>query len=561
MAKKFNLSQLGELKEYYQEKAQIQDTSASEVLPSIPDPYGTVIEQDAGDTKTTVFITRFSPNDINDFIQLLGKNSPLQHRHDLEIVLSEYLSNWRYDHPDQCPYEPFLWALKFTDNYIGSLQNNANPQPWILQAVGKTLANVWDEQNQLFIQVLQNVLNRWDWYQPVHAMLYLYQTLTSVNDEQIDQYIRNEWLYRALYSTTAFNCLLEKKKSKENIQALMRFVSQDIQKDLNMTPIPITKKMRTAMNDYIENASDEEFALAETFYRDSLYNCSKKARQSFDEVFSKNEAANSIYKIISDWKNAQTETDVRILKKQLRNLFEKDSKKAAEVISAAAASDCNQLVAEVLNLVKQQDIGFNTQFLVKAIAESAGVCNAYSEFVTRKFKEHHETVFDDESFIYGCAYCHMGHPEILGDLFNAYFLDSIGLKNAKYLFSILQYRYLKQFTEQVEKITNRCLSDENMALALIQSCSQIYSSKNANFYPSPFDQVCELLVTKVLEEGSSAARYASALMDLYEQIVDVKNRDRYHDALQKIALDTHSFPLDMPRKRAKNLIRSIYSAL
>ena len=560
MSKKTFKEQLNAVKELMreQEKEDSVDANQMDLLPSIPDPFGVAVGQDSGVTETRVFVTQFSPNDVNDFKSFLINHPPHSHRYNLETLLKEHLNDWCYDHPGECPYEPFLWALKVTDNYVGSLQNNAMPQPWIVAAVGNALSIVWNDDNPQFMLVLRNVLNGWDWYQPVHVVLYLYKCLSAVNDEDVDRCVREQWLYRALYSMTAFDCLCAKKKSKENIKALMRFVGQDIQRDSNMAEIQITRKMRLAMNSYIQSASENEYAWAKTYYMDSLYNCSRKARQSFEEVFSANGVDDEMQRFISEWKFDHTESEIRALKKKLGNLFEKD---AVGVISEAASSKSNKLISEVLKLAEEQELTFHTQFSVRAILNNARINRDYCDFIVRKFEQFGSDFTNDRSFIYGCAFCQLGHPEILADLFRAHYLLSVGLVNGRYLFSDLRSCYSKQFNDQIEKITNICLSDEDSALTLVSSCSKIYTTKNVTTYPVAFDKVCNMLLIKVLDETSESARYASALMDLYERIVSAQNRGRYRDPLQKIALGTHAFALENARHRAKKLIRSIYGAL
>ena len=136
-------------------------------------------------------------------------------------------------------------------------------------------------------KVLNNVLTNWDWYQPIHVMLYVYKRLTQLNDEAIDKYIRDNLMYRALYSEAAFFCLCDKKKTEENIKALMRFVSQDAQRDLNMSEIQITKRMLSMVEKYLRESSQSEFAVAQTYYTDELFSCGRKARAHFDGIFFK----------------------------------------------------------------------------------------------------------------------------------------------------------------------------------------------------------------------------------------------------------------------------------
>lgn len=550
--------QLNTLLEQMKEQGNTINIVPIRSLPSIPDPFGVLVQQDSGVTETKVFISDFSVNDVDEFLFFLTNTPPLLHRYDLEELLKRNLENWCYHNQGRCPYEIFLWALKITDNYIGSLQNNAMPQPWIVESVGKALASVWDNKNQKYMCVLRNVLDSWDWYQPIHVMLYLYQCLSVVHDEDVDKCIREKWLYRALYSVTALKCLCQKKKTRENIQALMRFVSQDIQRDSNMAEIQITQKMRQEVINYIQSSSEEEFACAKTYYTDFLYNCSKKARESFDVVFFGGGKNDEIQRFIADWKVKHTEKEIRVLRKRLNNLFQKD---ADCVISEIAASKSSELIQEILRIIEQQEITFETQFWIRAIVKSANFCRHYYDFIIEKFQKYGLEVMDDKSFVYGCAFCYLGHPEILSNLFQAHFWESVGLANGRFIFADLRVRYPKQFNEQIDSLTKSSLLNEEHALALIISCSKIYNTKNAVFYPTTFKKVCLFLLEKVLEENHNSARYASALMDLLERIVNVQNRGEYILTLQKITFETSSYALENVRSRAKKLIKSIYGAL
>ncbi len=533
-----------------------KDSAPAYTTISIPDMYGVLLEEDSGITETRVFVTEFSPGDVEYFMELLSSTPPQQHRYDLENILARDLKDWCWHHDQQCPYEPFLLALKATDGFLGSLTGELNTRA--LRAVGGALYQVWDDEDPLYRKVLRNVLTNWDWYQPAHAMLALYENLTSVNEDEIDQVIREKWLYRALYSITAYYCLCRKRKSTENIRALMNFVSQDSQRDMNRTEITVGNKLQGEMKPYFENASEEEFAVGKTFYTDALYNCSRNARRIFDEIFGPG-GSGEVDKIISEWKQADTDGK-KILHRSLRAMFQKDSNTASEIIDKAGHSDMPDLIRAAVEITEQQEFSFETQFYLREMAKYAGFCEAYAQYVTRKHEECRGEIKDDESFVYGCAFCLMGHPEMISGLFEALFLNSLGQTNGRYIFFSIRNVYLNQFTEQVEALVSQCLEDNEKALSLVLACSKIYSSRNAVAYPASFDRVCEQLLSLVKLENTDSPRCASALMDLYERIVNYQNRSRYERSLQAI-IGTEAPSLHTARQRAAGKVRAVYGSL
>lgn len=507
-------------------------------------------------TEAHVFITHFSPNDVNDFINLL-KKQPVNNTRFKEH-LKDGILYWCSDHNGACPYEPFLWALKLTDNYVGSIQNNANPQPWKVNAVGEALLSVW-VQDSVYMDVLRNVLETWDWYQPVHVMLNLYQRLTSVNDPQLDKRIREHWLYRALYSNSAFNCLCEKKKTKENIQAILQFVSQDVQKDKNMAEIQITNRMRNSVRDYVLNSSKEEYAIAKTYFNDSLHNCSRRARLFFEELFYSDDdhTDEEIKDFLHTWDEQTSDDELRIMKHKLSKTLDENADK---VIANAALTKNQLLINEVIKLVDNQDFGFNTQFKLREMLKSVNICSEYADYITRKHEENKSQYSDDKSFIYGCAYCQLGHLEVMPKLFDAHYLSKIGVHNGRYIFADIRLKFPNQFNEQIERLTASCLTDINAAVSLVSSCASIYNERNSSTYPVAFDKVCNYLLSEALRENNSSARYANLLMDLYERIAVLSNRNRYRDQLEKLA-GTKSPALQPARNRAIKKIRELYRAI
>lgn len=526
---------------------------------SLPDPYGTDITVDSGITKTHVFVTKFFQGDVAYFTKLLKENPPTKHRDDLDYQLRSGLQDWCDEHPGESPYEPFLWALKITDNYVGaSIQTNAVPQPWIIEDIGETLLSLWNEHPKTHLRVIHNVLESWDWYQPVHVVLYLYQRLTEVNSDELDKLIRDYWLYRALYSTSAFYCLCEKRKSEENIRALLSYVSRDVQMDSNMAEISITKKMRYRIAEYLNYASEEEYQQGKTYYVDVLYNCSKRARELFNGVFQLTNTDNQeLAHLISEWEKGIKDGEAESMK---RNVIIQFRRNPINLIEDASRSHADGLHQQILHLVGQAPMDFSKQHLLRRVASCSPRCDAYAQYITQEYEQLNGRLKDEKSFVLSCAYCLLGHPEIIESLAIAHYLNSVGARNGVYIFHDIRLKYSRQYNEQIFSLTKLCLEDTSRALALCSSCSKIYSRRTASWYPVMFDRVSDKLLQCLLEDEEGCVRYANVLMDLYERVATSQNRDRYRNQLQML-IGTRAVVLQPVRKRANKVMDYLYRAL
>ena len=539
--------------------SQLPDEDGTEFLeenPIIPDPFGVALDSSADISEKKIFITRFSESDVDDFSKLLNASRlSLNNKHLLINRFSEFFALWKKDHPTACPYEPFLWALKCKDKYIGSIQNNATPQSWQVEFVGDILYSVWEDDNPDYKKVLNNVLTNWDWYQPIHVMLYVYKRLTQLNDEAIDKYIRDNLMYRALYSEAAFFCLCDKKKTEENIKALMRFVSQDAQRDLNMSEIQITKRMLSMVEKYLRESSQSEFAVAQTYYTDELFSCGRKARAHFDGIFFKSTTIEEELKTLeNDWK-AQSiqEQESLALQTRLRAFIDRD---AISTIKAAATARSDKMISAVLELIEQRGISFHTQFWLREMGNHYLSCPEYNAYIEKKYTQKGKPFLTDESFVFGCAYCRIGHPEILEALFDAFYFNMVGIVNGRFIFLSLQTFYSRQYKEQTQRIANICMNDESKALQLISTCAKIFN-KTSTYYPVIFDRVCDFLMKCVRQNPRNAVRYVVAVIDLIEKVATINNRERYLHFLEDI-IELRGLQFEQVRDRAKKVIRDVF---
>ena len=526
---------------------------------SASDNYGETIDVALGNassnTEAHIFITRFSMNDVDEFIVLLRNNFPQRKQFVYKDNLAKGIESWCADHPKQCPYEPFLWALKITDKYIGSLQHNAQPQPPLLKAVGEVLKSVWDDS---YLSIICHMLETWDWYQPIHVLLTLYRMLTDVNDDKIDEIIRSNWLTRAVYCTSAFECLIKKKATEENIEAIMRFVSRDEQKDSNLTDIQISNAMRKKTQEYLEDLPKDKFAFAKTVYVDKLYGSSKKARSMFDAVFIGNTSGNAeiIKDFIQFWNESTTDTKSTKAVRRLNEML-KNNDVAHEFITAVAQQNNTALTKELLKAIENKGIDFSFQFLLKEMAKNAALCPEYGTFIAENYQNLVPVNTSDRAFIFGCAYCHLGHVEVLPELFDAFYLKAVASANGRHIFSDLRLNYSKQFQAEIDRLVNDCSGNIALSEALVSSCNSIYSKKASTLYPVAFDKVCKVLLDEVVKEQGNEARYGTLLIDLYEKVATINNRDRYYEPLLLLSR-THSLMMNSVKNRAKKLIRLLF---
>ena len=350
---------------------------------AIPDPFGFDVGSESDLSERRIFVTDFLPGDVEDFLKnLLEKYKPTQNnKKSLSVIFTRYFENWQNEHRKSCFYEPFLWALKCRDNYIGSLRNNADPQPWLVEFLGDLLYKQWKDTPD-FMKVLENVITNWEWYQPVHIMLYVYRKLANVNEESLDKHIRENLLYRSLFSTSAFFCLCEKKKSRENIKALMFFVSKEEQDSTGFTKIQITKKMREGVEKYIKNLSDSEFDVAQTYYTDEMRSCSRKARKFYDDIFFPNPSIESeISDLANEWRANENKEYSALYKSRLAALLDKDNK---QVIRVTANSRCESMIDSLLTIIDERQFDFYTQLILREMAGYAG-CEKYTAYIKNKY--------------------------------------------------------------------------------------------------------------------------------------------------------------------------------
>ena len=521
-----------------------------------------VLVQDSGVAKKGIFLTDFSPDDVNDFIKMLNSIRPEYHRNDLGILLEEKINNWCVEHPTRCPYEPFLWALKITDGYIGSIQHNAKPQPWKIEAVCKAMLSIWSKE-PVYFDIIKNIITTWDWYQPVHVAIALYGEINDINDDETDKYICEHWLFRLPYYESAFNTLIKKRKTKNNIQALMYFVSQDKQTDLNNAKIQITKRNKDALSFYIRHASKDECAIAHTYYIDSLYNCSRNARIVFEEIFNES-SETAVPEHIRKWQNISnsgSSNDLNRLKIELFNMFENNDR---QIITLAGRSGNHQLISELLEIIDNREFSFKTQFIFKAMLDVVSGCVEYRNYIQSKLTPEllSQDTLSDKEFVYCCTCCCLekNSLDLVNRLIKEFYMKGIGGLNAKYLFLYMKTIYPEKYNKCIDEIVALCSNDIHTSINLINNCSKVCDVKTQQLYPVAFDKVCDQLMTVICAEGSDALRCARTLLALYDRIVTPNNRSRYYQSLQKI-METKSHFLESAREQANKKIIEIYKGV
>ncbi len=514
-----------------------------------------VMGQDSGISESDVFISEFSSDDVNDLKNVLISYKPIQNRYTFQKKLELTLHQWCNEHHDSCPYEPFLWALKCVDGYVGSIKYNAVPQEWIIRGVCNALRSVWKSS---YRDVLKHIITKWDWYQPIHVALFLYGELRNVNDEEIDEYIREQWLYRVLYCRTALNTLCQKQRSEENIHALMQFVSRDKHTDFNRAQLDVTKHMRETVQSYLKSLSDNQFSVAKTYFNDYLYNCSRTAKGFFEEIFGIRDADQNVPDFLEKWNDVSNRNNhIGELRLELSNILN-SQKSSTELINIAASGKNSALRQEIIRIL-ERNFDFFTQFKLIRIIAKANVCSEYRDFIANKYNNTAGGFYDNEKFAYGCAYCCIGHSDIMFELVQEFFFNISVSENAKYIFHQLRTYDSQEFNKCIDKLVDMCLDNMEYSLEVISNCAVIYKNKMAVQYPKAFNTICNMLMKRIIEEKTDAPRYGNVLIELYESIVTVYNRTYYYDALNAMS-KTKSFALRSMRERAQKKITSLYQS-
>ena len=517
---------------------------------SIPDTF---FEDTAADDNSIegVFVTKFSPSDVDDFRQILQANPPQKYQKDAKAnlgkLLTKAIKEWLKAHTNtECFVEPFLWALKETDNYIGSITHgNMMPPPWIVSEVGNSLLEFWKINNPEFSAVLRNVLLNWDWYQPLHLMMYVYSRLKNYQDEALDRKLRKDWLYRIYYANAVIECLCAKPHTRDNIKALLQFVCADYQKDILQptTQIDITHKMRENVRDYLASAEKIFDAYAAECYTAFRPNASKKATQMFDWLFNPGtdpDPSVQVKEFVNRWANVPKDNtdELQLLEMQLiYNLNDKET----NTLLIQAAGNLPILTERIAKYYSDQRLSFETQFPLLTIAQSSKNIPVYKEFIEKRYQKDGAHLTNETGVQIGCSYCLAGHPELTEPLARAVFLDGLGV-NCRIIFFKIIPCYSKQFKLAAESIRDDCLKDIQLACRLLTNCAVLYRKDQAvhTNYPIIFDEVCAFVLNMMLEQLENdsnihnAVRYGKVLINHLEKVADVSNRGNYKEMLEKI---------------------------
>ena len=448
-----------------------------------------------------VFVTKFTPADVEDFRKILQENPPQRFQstaqQNLGALLKKAIKEWMKKNPNcECFVEPFLWALKETDPYIGSIAfGNLMPQPWIVSAIGSVLHEFWKDNAPEFNDVLRNVLLNWDWYQPLHIMMDVYSRLKRFQEEEIEKKLREYWLYRIYYSNAVIDCLCAKPRSKENIQALISFVCKNKQQDKLQpaTTIEISKKMREKVIEYLNTASDDDFKYAKEYYK-QIQDVSRKARQEFGRLFSINPTTNiDVEQHVTDWAEVSADNTKKLQELEEILLYYLDDRNS-NVLLIEAATRVPLLTNKIVTYYKGQPLAFRTQFALRAMAGKSANVPEYKQYLEQRYQTEGQRLDSPSAVMIGCAYCLSGHRELVEPLTRKVFLDGLG-KDCKRIFIDIMIRFSEDYANAVDKIRAECLNNIQQACKLLDNCAAFYDKTpmDRTRYPVAFDQVCRYM--------------------------------------------------------------------
>lgn len=534
------------------------------MLPDIKGGYYDV------DVDVGLFTTTFTQGDVDDFLSFFMKNPAVPSRQYLGSLVTQVLTQWFRDNPTRCPYEPFLWALKIHDNYVGSIKGAPIPDYTLLDPVAEALKSKWIPE---YASILKNIIINWDWYQPIHVALKLYELLDDFNDSEIDEKISRHWLYNYMYSNNAFKCLLKKKKTDQNIIAIMDYISRDSYDDKR---IEIYKGTRKSFVYYARSMTPEEDRFAYSYYRNALNYCSRKARQeAFEQVWAtgdgEGEMSTMLSKLIATYRTAKSTVAKQDAAHDFRTFcldgIQKPQEGKFSYIIQETVED--ELIREVIDVFDKTEITFSTQHILKEMLKSPS--QHYRDYISKKFQRLCRSgITNVEGLLYASAYCNSGHPELLNEILNSFFVEGKGfirtyagqsIDVVRYIVFSLRNIYSEQYNDAIEKIVRKCLADETneISLALVNNCKKIFSQSTITCYPIAFDQVLDFLVMAVKNSDANAPRYATAVLGVIERISSVANRNRYYDILMTIHR-TVTPQLINARREANQIITRLFGA-
>lgn len=531
--------------------------STATVLPEVKGGYYDV------DLDVGLFTTEFVSEDVDYFLEFFRSCKNMS-EDALKAQAIRTLTAWIRQNSGKCPYEPFLWALKICDGIVGSINTIPRPNEHTLLPLVNALKEKWCPGDE---SVLKNVILNWDWYQPVHVALKLYELMNGIQDSEIDAHIAKVWLYDYMYSKNAYLCLLAKKKTEENIRAIMSFVSHD---GYDEGRIEIDGFVRNKFLEYANAMTTDEDAFAYTYYRSELQNCSRNAvKDSFGRWTENAPMETGLEHLLNAYRSAKSEADKEAVTRDFSSYCMQHVADTKDRTYTTLIQETREekLVEQIIDIFSKTNVNSSTQHILGAMYRAQDL--QYHRFIEEQYYCFCENgIKDSRSLLYASAYCCDGHPELVGKIVREFYLGGKGFEQpassqrndiARYIVTSIRVPYSRQYYQAIKELIDECLRDRTnaTALELVRNCRDIFSQSTRKRYPRDFDRVFWQLTRAAVQGDVNAPLYATTVVEAISKVAGVERRDEYYKILNTIH-QTDAHQLAVARRKANEEIQRLF---
>lgn len=496
------------------------------------------------------FRNPFLPDDIIFFQQRFA--NPLFHTprryEEKKHLLSQILKTWKKNQSaNGNPLEPFLYAMKLTDGMIGSASTSADPDPGQLEAFAKALLPYWDTTSAEDTATICHILVNWDWYQPLHVVIKMYELKSNYTNEEIDDILRNRRLYTPDYASVAFESLCAHPYPL-NVEALLSFITRSRQiAIITSSEIQVTNRMRDLFHKMYDVINTELQDLIKSLYIEkySSYTDSK-SRVFLDSLLDIKGPIDSMRNHFTQYKNSTGAKKQQHFDYIVKNW---------NISDANHRRLCQQISDEkLLDFVKRKIQGLSSPaygWVLYYLAQNHYV--KALKFVETEFQQ--TTLKDRQWIACACASnCMCNNPPLL-DIAEQFFIYGRGYSYKNQLHQLIRdTKKTKQFREAVLMLYHEITDKPEKWNVFIQSCIEFYCNEYVTAtYPLEIDH---LLKKAIAYAASENVMMIFNVLNMIENIMTRSNRDRYRDMLHEIYYEK-SFS-DMAHKRARKQLNKCY---
>ncbi|RKJ21506.1 hypothetical protein D7X48_03655 [bacterium D16-50] len=455
---------------------------------------------------------------------------------------------------DRNPIEPYLYALKLEDGCFGTELNGRGPDAGKMEAYVKAVHCIYEQSDKdIFFEVVKHVLVNWEWYQPLHVVIALCGQYPQFQDQEVDDILRSQLLYRKMYSKTTFDALISR-PSISNYEELLKYLMTWNNKDVvTEAEIIADSIMLTKFEDAIKAEKNGEiFAYVQnTFLNKFRERAMKKwLRERLEKIFGQGEERTGWDSLFWSFKRADEEKRGAILQK-VRMDFRVNKKEDMEALANIQDREILEVVMDKLEMAAERDRGWGILTLGK---------NNYAETKEYIKERYGEKKDDRECFVYMLAsFLASGTPD-LEQLCNYYFLTD-NLANENLYGSLLKN---VASSKKLSKVFQTCLGglmaqdvqDPESASRLLSRLKGIFGNENSNAYRYlyPVEEMSSFL-DRMLEGSLNDRNYVimnDIIAILDKTAMDVI-RDQYERMLIRIINETDEKSSQF--KQAREILR------